>query len=109
MRIFIGQEDFLYIFYTWGIKANLVLAILWFGIIFCVIIPFDVAPWLEIVLFSPLFIWTLGYLPVFLFILIRTKTNSTYEILLKIITIIATTGGILTGIFWAWVAKFGWV
>ena len=105
-KILRGEADLVYVFYTLGVKANIVLAILWFGIVFF-LYSFDIPVWLENLLGSFILIWTLGYLPLFLYILIRTKPSHSIDIVIKVIGFLPTIVGILIGILFLLVVMSG--
>lgn len=90
-KIITGNADFNYVFWKLGVLTNLVLAVLW--VAWLIIIPLS-GPFVA----SPLFFWILGYLPIYLIILIITAPNSELEEALKKLGIYSSIAGILIGV-----------
>lgn len=115
-----GKADFNYVFWWLGVAANVSLAVLWFTWLYLsmrghldsvkVLLPsVEIIPISGLFTIMPLFIWTLGYLPLYLLVLAFTDAKSELQEALKKLGIYSSVAGVLTGLFNLYISIYGFV
>lgn len=94
IRFLKGEVSFNQVFWKWGIIINALCALAWFT---CIIFMTAFKAYFTII---PLYLWLLVYIPIYSFILIRTKAHTIFQKLLKTVGILGLLSGFLTGLFW---------